>query len=202
MSGSDFEDRLADALDEMAGNGGVALLRKQSMSMRRGSFQMSQEADVLLDSKRDEYYSCFECKSRDYGKVRDRGITGLYFSGDYKPEQINKQVEYRDLSGRRFFVAVEIKNFRGDDSAWLLPVEVFQKDSERGLSKVTWEKLAYLGRYIGGQDSIEIDTEDFDHTERVGRLYERSYEKYEDWVEDVDDGESLPTDTDPPNLNT
>jgi hypothetical protein len=196
MSGTQFEDRLADALDRMVGEDGIALLRKQSMSTRRGTFQMSQEADVLLDSALRDYYAAFECKSREHKKSRERGLTGLYFSGDYEDDQIEKQAKYRNLSGRRFFVGVELRDFRGVDAAYLVPIEVFQKDSERGLSKTTWEKMAYLGRYIGDTDSLEVDLDDFQYVEAVGALYMDKTEELEAWVEEVDDGETAPTDTD------
>lgn len=194
MSGTDFEDRLADALDRMVGEDGIALLRKQEMATRRGSFQMSQEADVLLDSRLRDYYAAFECKSREHKTSRERGLTGLYFSGDYTDDQIEKQSKYRGLSGRRFFVGVELRDFRGEDSAYLVPLEVFQKDAERGLSKVTWEKMAYLGRYIGDGDSIEVDLDDLQYVEALGALYMDKTDELEAWVEENDDGETVPKD--------
>lgn len=195
MSGTQFEDRLADALDAMVGQDGIALLRKQSMSTRRGSFQMSQEADVLLDSSRQDYYAGFECKSRNHADSRERGLTGLYFSGDYKDDQIEKQVKYSRLSGRRFFVGVELRDFRGEDAAFLVPVEIFQKDSERDLSKVTWEKIAYLGTYIGDDNALKIDLDDLLYVESVGKEYMKNPEDLEAWVEETDDEENVPKET-------
>ena len=198
MSGISFEDRLADALDNTVGDDGVALLRKQSMSMRRGSFQMSQEADVLLDSKDRAFYAAFECKSRDYQTSRERGLTGLYFSGDYSDEQIEKQAHYRDLSGRRFFVGVELREFRDAGTAcYLVPFSVFEIEAANGNTKVTWEKIAYLGRYVG-DTTLEVGLDDLDYVESVGNAYEKDPEGVSAWVDEVDDGETLPVEVEYP----
>jgi len=197
MSGRDFEDRLADSLDEMTGDEGVALLQKQSFSFRRGSFQMSQDADVTVDSLKPEWYSAFEAESRNYGRIRPNGATGLYFSKDYKAEQIEKESIYAERSGRRFYVAVELIDFRGaDTSAFLLPLSLFQTDLDRDLTKVTWEKIAYLGQYIG-DDNITVDTGVFDAVDAVGERYVEDPEAMEQWVADRDDGETVPTEISP-----
>jgi hypothetical protein len=198
MSGKDFEDRLADSLDELVGDNGVALLRKQSFSFRRGSFQMAQEADILVDSRDDLLYSAFEAKSRNFGKIRPNGVTGLYFSKDYTEEQIEKEAEYARLSGRRFYVGVELIDFRGADSAaFLLPLSLFETDLERELTKVTWEKIAYVGVYIGGDDGVAIDVDTLDTVDAIGAKYEDNPELVEDWVEEEDDGKTLPSDINP-----
>jgi len=198
MSGKDFEDRLADSLDNLVGDNGVALLRKQSFSFRRGSFQMAQEADILVDSRDDLLYSAFEAKSRNFGKIRPNGVTGLYFSKDYTEEQIEKEAEYARLSGRRFYVAVELIDFRGADSAaFLLPLSLFETDLERDLTKVTWEKIAYVGVYIGGDDGVTIDVDTLDTVDAIGAKYGDNPELVEDWVEDEDDGETLPSGVNP-----
>lgn len=198
MTGKDFEDRLADSLDSLVGDNGVALLRKQSFSFRRGSFQMSQEADILVDSRDDSLYSAFEAKSRNFGKVRPNGVTGLYFSKDYTEEQIQKEVEYARLSGRRFYVAIELLDFRGSDSAaFLLPLSLFETDLERDLTKVTWEKIAYIGVYIGGTNSLKFDTETLDVVDAIGAKYSDNPELVEDWVDEEDDGETLPSEINP-----
>lgn len=197
-NGDNFEDRLADALDEMVGDDGIALLRKQSWQTRRGNFQMSQEADVLVDSPDRNLYSAFECKSRSHAETREKGLTGLYFSGDYKSEQIEKQAEYRDKSGRRFFVGVELRDFRGADvAAFLVPLELFEIVEERGDSKVTWEQIAYMGRYIGGEE-IEVTRDDLDAVEAVGLDYADDPDMADQWVEQTDDGETVPVDEFPP----
>lgn len=183
MSGKDFEDRLADSLESTVEDDGVVMLRKQSWSTRRGSFQMSQEADVLVDSLDSELYSAFECKSRNHKKTRERGLTGLYFSSDYEPEQIHKQAEYRDLSGRRFFVAVELRDYDGEDYAcFLVPLELFVSVEESDEAKVTWEQIAYIGRYIGGEE-LNITRKDLKAVEAAGVEYCRNGSRADEWVD-------------------
>lgn len=157
-SGKDFEDALMDALEEWVGEDGVPMLRKQSMSMRRGSFQASQELDIMVDSPNRDYYIGLEAKSRN-GETRP----GFYFSSDLNIEQIEDEIEYGEKSGRDFVIAVEVRNYNGwDETAWLVPPELFTHTHEKGGKKVSWEQIEQYGYCIGHEGEYGITREAID----------------------------------------
>lgn len=159
-SGKDFEDELMSALENWVGDRGVPMLRKQSMSMRRGSFQMNQELDIMVDSPHDDYYVGLEAKSRN-GESR----SGFYFSSDLNIEQIEEGIEYSELSGRDYVVAVEVRKYDGneyDRTAWLAPPELFILQYEKDEAKVAWDQIDQYGYCIGHDGDYEITREAFD----------------------------------------
>lgn len=164
--GKEFEDSLMNALENWAGDDGIPLLRKQSFSMRRGNFQASQEADILLDSKFDEYYICLEAKSRN----ADSRL-GLYFSSDLDIEQIEKGIEYAEISGRDYVIAVELRNYEGsehDITAWLVSPYLFTDTHEKGEKKVSWEQIDQYGYCIGHDKDYSIDRNAIESVEVPG----------------------------------
>lgn len=159
-SGKDFEDSLMTALEDWVGDEGVPMLRKQSMSMRRGSFQAAQELDIMCDSPHDKYYVGLEAKSRN-GETRP----GFYFSSDLNIEQIEDEIEYGERSGRDFAIAVEVRNYEEDDydrTAWLVPPELFVHLHEEDEVKVSWEQVDQYGYCIGHDGDYEITRDAFD----------------------------------------
>lgn len=165
--GKEFEDALCEALESWVRGQGYVWLRRQTQSMRRGQFSMGQEVDILVDSPSDEFYTCFEAKTRN---AEDR--LGFYFSSDLNIEQIEKGIEYAEQAGRKYVVAVEVRNYEKSDfskTAWLVPPELFVLSHERGDVKVSWEQVDQYGYCIGHDreyvvtheaiDSVLLDTD-------------------------------------------
>lgn len=158
--GQDFEDALVESLEEWVGDDGVVLLRRQSFSMRGGQFQGTQELDILVDSRDRDKYVGVEAKSRNA-----ESRPGFYFSSDLNIEQMEDEIEYREKSGRKVAVAVELRNYDGCDGdrcAWLVPVELFTSTYERGEKKVSWEQVEQYGHYIGCDGDYAISQQVFD----------------------------------------
>lgn len=152
--GKAFENALMDALEAWVGDDGIPLLRKQSWSTRRGQFQMNQELDILVDSSDPDYYAGIEAKSRDASNSKNK--YGFYAS-QIDVDQFREAREYGERSGRSVFVAVEARNWPGDDArAWLCPIETFIAPIEAGASKVTWEHIQEYGYCIGTDGDYEI----------------------------------------------
>lgn len=164
--GKEFEDALMDTLEEWSEGEGIPILRKQSMSMRRGSFQMNQEMDILVDSANPEYYVGFEAKSRNA-----ESRLGFYFSSDLDIEQIEKGIEYAEISGRDYVVAVELRNYEGsehDITAWLVSPYLFTDTHEKGEKKVSWEQIDQYGYCIGHDRDYSIDRNAIESVEVPG----------------------------------
>ena len=157
-AGKDFEDALMDGLEEWVGDEGVPMLRKQQMAFRRGNFQMSQELDIMVDSPRDEFYIGLEAKSRDC----ESSAAGLYFS-KLNPDQFLGQEEYREKSGRKVAVAVELRNCcEKGDCGFLLPLDLFLKKIRDDATKISWDEVREFGVYLGSEREMEFDASQFD----------------------------------------
>ena len=157
-AGKDFEDALMDGLEEWVGDEGVPMLRKQQMAFRRGNFQMSQEWDIMVDSPRDEFYIGLEAKSRDC----ESSAAGLYFS-KLNPDQFLGQEEYREKSGRKVAVAVELRNCcEKGDCGFLLPLDLFLKKIRDDATKISWDEVREFGVYLGSEREMEFDASQFD----------------------------------------
>lgn len=150
--GKDFENILCDSLEDWVGDNGYVWVRRQTRKMRRGKFSMNQEVDVLCDSPYGEYYIGIEAKHRN----TDNGL-GFYFSSDLNIEQIEKGIEYAEISGRDYVVAVELRNYDGHDmTAWLVPPELFMWCYENEEKKVSWGQIEQYGYCIGYDRDYEI----------------------------------------------
>lgn len=158
--GKRFEDDLMDALEEWVGDNGVPMLRKQSMGMRRGQFQMSQELDILVDSPDRDKYVGLEAKSRNA-----ESRLGFYFSSDLNIEQIEDEIEYAEQSGRDVVVAVELRNYDGtphDRTAWFVSPELFVITHRNDEAKVSWEQVDQYGYCIGHDGDYTVTRRAFD----------------------------------------
>lgn len=156
-AGKDFEDGLCDALEDWVGNNGYVWLRRQTRQMRRGKFGMGQELDILLDSGNDEYYVGLEAKSRN----TENGL-GLYFS-KLNPDQFIGQEEYREKSGRKVAVAVELRNCcEKGDCGFLLPLDLFLNKIRDDATKVSWDEVREYGVYLGSNHEMEFEASHFD----------------------------------------
>lgn len=192
MSGKDFEDQMWESLEDAVGQDGVVLLRRQSFSARAGhGFQADQvTGDLLVDSPDPEMYIGVECKTLS-AKYR------FYFNGNYKPEQIEKQMEYQAYSGRDIFIAVEARvpdDADEDDlmvdwdesRAYLFPIELFAYFAETE-SKVSYEDMETFGYLLGSGGEYEVGGEAIKHARskkkefkrRLDGVNERSLEDFE-----------------------
>jgi len=157
-AGKDFEDSLCDALEEWVEDNGYVWLRRQTRQMRRGEFGMGQELDILVDSGDDEFYIGLEAKSRDC----ESSAAGLYFS-KLNPDQFLGQEEYREKSGRKVAVAVELRNCcEKGDCGFLLPLDLFLNKIRDDATKISWDEVRKFGVYLGSEREMEFDASQFD----------------------------------------
>jgi hypothetical protein len=145
MSGSNFEDDLIEQLSEQVGDNGVVMRQKQELRTRNGSFQADQYVDILVDSRDDDWYVGFEAKHAR----ADSNTPKFYFSAKYNEDQIRKQEDFEEKSGRRVFVAVRVKAHEGEDYDLLYPLQYFLDYLEAGESGVEWVQLV--------EDGVNID---------------------------------------------
>lgn len=147
---TEFERELVKAFNrffEENNERGIAYRRKQ----HRFS---SQFVDVLVDSIRPEFYLAIENKS-----ISTSATNKLYFSQHFSESEDGHQVDRIDdflrRSGRKGFLAVEVKRGRGRQrKAFLIP----------------WKRLKE--RYDAGDPGISIEElEDFSELERVSESY-------------------------------
>jgi len=119
---------------------------------------MSQELDIMVDSPRDEFYIGLEAKSRDC----ESSAAGLYFS-KLNPDQFLGQEEYREKSGRKVAVAVELRNCcEKGDCGFLLPLDLFLKKIRDDATKISWDEVREFGVYLGSEREMEFDASQFD----------------------------------------
>lgn len=162
--GKDFEDSLCDSLENWVGDNGYVWVRRQTRKMRRGKFSMNQEVDVLCDSPYDEYYIGIEAKHRN----TDNGL-GFYFSSDLNIEQIEQGIEYAEISGRNYMVAVELRNYDGNEhTAWLVSPYLFTDNFDKEAKKVSWEQIDQYGYCIGHDRNYSIDRKAIESVEIPG----------------------------------
>lgn len=154
---TEFERELVKAFNrffEDTGTQGIAYRRKQ----HRFS---SQFVDVLVDSIRPEFYLAIENKS-----VSTSSTNKLYFSQHFSESsdghQVDRITDFLQRSGRRGYLAVEMKRGRGKPrKAFLVPWKDLQKLYE---AEETGLHLDELQDY----PEIDRDSEDYD----VGELFE------------------------------
>lgn len=130
---TDFERELVNAFNKFFEEeelSGIAHRKKQ----HRFSSQL---CDVLVDSKHDMFYLAIENKS-----VKTSSTNKLYFSQHFSMSDGGHQVErisdFLDRSGRKGFLAVELKRGRGKPrEAYMVPWEIIRRkyrEDEPGLS--------------------------------------------------------------------
>jgi hypothetical protein len=154
--GKDFEDVLVRSLNDWVDGRGIVMLRRQSMSMRGGDFEGSQEVDIMVDSADRDLYTGFEAKTLN--SETDQGKYGFYFS-QINPDQFKSQVKYAEISGRDVVVACEARCYGEDrlSRAWLVPLELFTVKHKRGDTKVSWNDIEQFGCCIGTGRDYKID---------------------------------------------
>lgn len=129
---TDFERELVNAFNNFFQNeeiDGIAHRKKQ----HRFSSQL---CDVLVDSQHEMFYLAIENKS-----VKTSSTNKLYFSQHFSTSDGGHQVErisdFLDRSGRKGFLAVELKRGRGRArKAYMVPWEIVRRkyrEDETGL---------------------------------------------------------------------
>lgn len=125
---TDFERELVNAFNKFFEEeeiNGIAHRKKQ----HRFSSQL---CDVLVDSKHEMFYLAIENKS-----VKTSSTNKLYFSQHFSDTQDGHQVErisdFLDRSGRKGFLAVELKRGRGRSrKAYMVPWTIIRQRYENG----------------------------------------------------------------------
>lgn len=123
---TDFERELVNAFNKFFENetiNGIAHRKKQ----HRFSSQL---CDVLVDSKHEMFYLAIENKS-----VKTSSTNKLYFSQHFSVSDGGHQIErisdFLDRSGRKGFLAVELKRGRGRArKAYMVPWKVVREKYE------------------------------------------------------------------------
>jgi hypothetical protein len=144
----DFEWELVAAINrffEASGIRGLAYRLKQSR-------YTPQVVDLLVDSPDPAYYLAIECKSIDARKAKTLYFT-QHFSAAGGVHQIERIDQFIDRTGRRGFLAVELRRGPGRaKTAHLLPwyaaMEAFRSESP-GIPVERIEAIPPLGRRDG-----------------------------------------------------
>jgi hypothetical protein len=103
----------------------------------------SQFLDVLVDSLDPDLYLGIECKSISV----DKGATALYFTQHFTVDkkgvhQIDRISDYLDKSGRRGFLAVELRLGMGHGrEAYMVPWEELEKSYHGKNLKLTLQEI-------------------------------------------------------------
>lgn len=124
----------------------------------------SQLCDVLVDSQHETFYLAIENKS-----IKTKSTNKLYFTQHFSTSdnghQIKRITNFLRKSGRKGYLAVELKRGRGKPrKAYMIP----------------WEHV--LRRYQGDETGLHIDeikeypeifrnSEDYDIAENVGQIF-------------------------------
>lgn len=188
MTGKDFEDQIWADLEDAVGTAGVVLLRRQAFRARAGhGFQGTQvTGDLLVDSPDDAYYIGIECKTLS-SKYR------FYFSSNYNPDQIYRQMNYAELSGRDMFVAIEARGDEEsrmgweDNHAFLLPIEALAYFALDDGSKITYEDMETFGYPLGTNGDYDFGGDAVKHARAKKEEFENRLESLEADISDLED---------------
>jgi hypothetical protein len=125
-----------------------------------------QYLDVIVDSLHPDYYLGIECKSIS----TDKGAKALYFTQHFTTDkqgshQVDRMSEYLRLSGRKGFLAVELRQGAGKG---------------RVAFAIPWKVVA--DRFESGANGFKVEEiREFPEIERTGSLYSIETRK---WVEE------------------
>ncbi|MBW6519068.1 MAG: hypothetical protein K0A89_11285 [ANME-2 cluster archaeon] len=121
--------------------------------------------DVIVDSLHPDYYLGIECKSIS----TDKGAKTLYFTQHFTTDkdgahQVDRMSDYLRLSGRKGFLAVELRQGVGKG---------------RVAFAIPWKVVA--GRFKDDEKGFRVDEiKEFPEIERVGALYRIEAKKWVD----------------------
>lgn len=136
-----FENELTRAINNSFKDLGIAYRRKQAK-------YTDQTFDIFVDHP--DNYVAIECKS-----IKEKLNKKLYWSSHFSDNQIERETYFLKRSGRKGYLAVELRRGRGKQKkAYLLPWDTLLKckESSKGLSlnkiKRGKEILRRKGNYI------------------------------------------------------
>lgn len=149
---TDFERALVNAFNkffEQEDINGIAHRKKQ----HRFSSQL---CDVLVDSKHDMFYLAIENKS-----VKTSSTNKLYFSQHFSMSDGGHQVarisDFLDRSGRRGFLAVELKRGRGKArKAYMVPWKVVRESFENDETGIHIDDIKSYPEVLRDSESYSV----------------------------------------------
>ncbi|MFB6144762.1 MAG: hypothetical protein ABEJ98_05625 [Candidatus Nanohaloarchaea archaeon] len=149
---TDFERSLVNAFNsffEEEDINGIAHRKKQ----HRFSSQL---CDVLVDSEHEMFYLAIENKS-----VKTSATNKLYFSQHFSESKNGHQVEriseFLDRSGRKGFLAVELKRGRGRArKAFMVPWSVVRQRYNEGEAGIHLDELKDYPEILRDSESYSI----------------------------------------------
>lgn len=149
---TDFERALVNAFNEFFEDeeiNGIAHRKKQ----HRFSSQL---CDVLVDSEHEMFYLAIENKS-----VKTDATNKLYFSQHFSKSDNGHQVarisDFLDRSGRKGFLAVELKRGRGRSrKAYMVPWTIVRERYENGETGIHLDELKDYPEILRDSESYSI----------------------------------------------
>ena len=117
---------------------GIAYRRKQSRFTQ-------QVLDVLVDSPDLKFYLGIECKSISIKK----GANKLYFSQHFSNRQIERTTFFLNKSGRKGYLAVEIKRGRGKSKkAYMIDWGIIEDRYSKNQKGLSIKEIKSVGKEI------------------------------------------------------
>lgn len=149
---TDFERALVNSFNDFFNDeeiDGIAHRKKQ----HRFSSQL---CDVLVDSPHDMFYLAIENKS-----VKTSSTNKLYFSQHFSESdgghQVKRISDFLDRSGRRGFLAVELKRGRGKSrKAYMVPWKIVRDSFESGETGIHLDDLDDYPEILRSSESYSI----------------------------------------------
>ncbi|HUI40134.1 MAG TPA: hypothetical protein VLY86_04345 [Methanothrix sp.] len=154
----DFEWALVNALNTFFQKEGITAI---AFRLKQSRF-VSQVVDILVDSRRPEYYLAIECKSLDARKTNSLYFK-QHFSSAAGAHQFARETEFLSRSGRHGILAVELRHGLGrPKTAHLVPWgQVFESydAGKKGLTLAEIEINPALERRGGTYEISRLDIE-------------------------------------------
>ncbi|NLI62968.1 MAG: hypothetical protein GX362_06210 [Methanosarcinaceae archaeon] len=136
----------------------------EKMSIRGISYRMKQHRftaqfiDILVDSLNPDYYLGIECKSVSV----EKGAKALYFTQHFTEDkngvhQIDRTSDFLNSSGRRGFLAVELRYGSGNPKqAYAIPWKDVEKKFQNSELKFTLEEIQEYPEITRVKESYKV----------------------------------------------
>lgn len=161
---TDFEHVLVNSFNAYIEENGI---RAISYRLKQHRFT-SQFLDVLVDSLNPDLYLGIECKSISV----DKGANALYFSQHFTVDkkgihQIERISDYLNKSGRRGFLAVELRMGAGHGrEAYMVPWEDLKKKYLTQNLKLTLEDIRSFPEIKRDGQDYRVDPREWERKQR------------------------------------
>lgn len=158
MTGQDFERSIVHGFNDYARDYNVKLIAYRHLQMR----YQPQLFDVLVDSINPSLYLAIECKSIDASKDHAIYFT-QHFSKTKGVHQLEREENWRELSGRTGYLAVELRNHIGKRSVcFFVPLKFVFIEYSLGRKGIPVDDISKYpscrkvsGKYIFDDEFIE-----------------------------------------------